>query len=215
MLEEYSAGKVLMIQTGRKRRAKQIAKARKHPEGGEGSAGEEEEEEEEREEAEEEVEKQFNFASEMAGLVDYHVLTRYCELLTDPEFLEDPMLATYITSFFGRVVNQLKSEWVFFQADYLNTFNYVFQRPEMMGNARFAPLIETLKKIVARFFEAVKTNPLLITEALFRFPNRSHADEVLNNYEGAAVFSGAHCVGEAERHWWGKGRGGPGGRAWG
>lgn len=84
MLDEYSKGKVLTIQTQRKRKVKRNKKKKKElqvnnaneldefandPDYGEDSGAEESEEQDETN-----VERQFNYVSELSVLVDYNVI---------------------------------------------------------------------------------------------------------------------------------------------
>lgn len=71
MLDEYSRGKVLTIQTQKKRRIKN-KKANKAAD-----IDEEMEYSDDESEQEENVERQFNFVSELSVLVDYDVINKY------------------------------------------------------------------------------------------------------------------------------------------
>lgn len=215
MLEEYSTGRVLHIQTGRIRKIKNTQKKSKpaDEENSEENDGEwkegdpepdfggdapieedivDDEEEEDRNEIEEHVEKSFNFISETASMVEYPVISSYCIMLRDLDILKEPTLVPFIANFFTRVVNQLKAEWIFFQVDYMNIFNEILQNSEITSNARFSALVEIIKKIVGKFFELSKTNHLLFVEALFRIPNRTMKEEILGNYEAVINMEGGN-----------------------
>ncbi len=213
MFEEYAAGRVLTIQTGKTRKAKKAAgkKKQKKPVGAESKGDEEykgeneaeneeedmeinedEEDEDEPEEYDDEkVEKQATFLSEVGNLADYPVVSNYCLILRDSDIFTDPALVPFATSYFSRIVNQLKAEWIFFQVDYLSTFHGLFQNQEFTTNARYSPLFEILKKIVNKFFELSKINHLLFVEALFRIPNWTCREQILSNYQGFLQPGGA------------------------
>jgi timeless len=176
MLEEYSAGRVLTV------RAEGIKRIKR------GKKSVLEEELEYGSEVEEPVEKLFTFLNELADLVNYNVISNYCLLLKDLDILHEKSLTSFITSFFGRVMNQLKAEWVFFQVDYLNIFNMLLHNTEVTTNIKFNPLIDLIKKIISKFFQLGKTNHLLFIEALFRIPSHVAKDEILSNYEGFIEF---------------------------
>jgi len=176
MLEEYSAGRVLTVRAEGTKRAKKSKKSVLEEELEYGS------------ESEEPAEKLFSFLNELADLVNYNVISNYCLLLKDFDVFREKSLISFITSFFSRIVGQLKAEWVFFQVDYLNIFNMLLTNTEITTNIKFNPLLDIIKKIIFKFFELGKTNHLLFVEALFRMPSYVAKDEILSNYEGFAEY---------------------------
>ena len=55
------------------------------------------------------VERRFNFVSELAYLIDYHVLDKFLILLKDERHFEKrPALLKATTSFFKRILQQAK-----------------------------------------------------------------------------------------------------------
>lgn len=117
MLEAYSKGRVLTIQTA-KTRVVRTKKAAQDDEYGDES------DELPDEEATEHVERRFNFVSELAYLVDYAVIDKYVMLLKNPAHFErKPELAKATTSFFKRVVHQAKQTWIFYQLGTMAVIN--------------------------------------------------------------------------------------------
>lgn len=83
--------------------------------------GEEEEDEddlelsgEDEEFSEEYQERVFNFISEISILVDYQVIQRYLQLLKGRAYTKHTFLLPAITSFFTRVIEQIKAPWIFY-----------------------------------------------------------------------------------------------------
>ena len=90
MLDEYSKGKVLTIQTQRKRKVKKNKKKQQRKAGDIEEFAENEldfsdNEFEEDLEDEENVERTFNFVSELSVLVDYDVIQKYVSILRNKE----------------------------------------------------------------------------------------------------------------------------------
>lgn len=88
MLDEYSKGKVLTIQTQRKRKVKKIKKKNKKTRQGDLNVDNDieefmdeeldfDEDQSDSDEEEANVERQFNFVSELSVLVDYNVIDKY------------------------------------------------------------------------------------------------------------------------------------------
>jgi|LauGreDrversion4_2_1035121.scaffolds.fasta_scaffold106055_2 hypothetical protein len=112
MLEEYSKGKVLTIQTQRKHKVKK----NKKDEGAEEEDGEFDADKpldpmdgddsmEEESEEEEFVERQFNFVSEISIFVDYAVISRYLYLIKDKDYKHNALLLQGVISMFKRITN--------------------------------------------------------------------------------------------------------------
>ena len=77
-------------------------------------------EESEREEA---VERQFNFVAEIALLVDYRVIAQYVSTINPNSNLsKDHEILQMTASFFRRIVFQLKQVWIFYQLEFLYSF---------------------------------------------------------------------------------------------
>jgi len=64
--------------------------------------------------SEEYQERVFNFISEISILVDYQVIQRYLQLLKGRAYTKDTFLLPAITSFFTRVIEQIKAPWIFY-----------------------------------------------------------------------------------------------------
>eukprot|EP00826_Nyctotherus_ovalis_P034717 TRINITY_DN2913_c0_g4_i2.p2 TRINITY_DN2913_c0_g4~~TRINITY_DN2913_c0_g4_i2.p2 ORF type:complete len:147 (+),score=59.69 TRINITY_DN2913_c0_g4_i2:794-1234(+) len=101
-------------------------------------------------------------------------------------------------------MNQLKAEWIFFQVEYLNIFHMLLNNTEVATNIKFNPLLDLIKKIVAKFFELAKTNRLLFVEALFRIPSYVAKDEIISNYEGFLEYEQRYGEGIKENVSWSK-----------
>lgn len=82
MLDEYSRGKVLTIQTQKTRRIRNNKAKR-------ADIDEEMEDSDEESEQEENVERQFNFVSELSVLVDYDVIAKYLFAIQNERLHED------------------------------------------------------------------------------------------------------------------------------
>ena len=130
-----------------------------------------------------EVERTFNFVNEISIFADYEVINKYTHLLKSKLFIGNKSLTTHIETLFIRILTQLKSEWIFFQIDYLSIFGEVLGTIEVKSNAMYHGLREVLKGISESFFNLAKNNSLVITEAAFKYPNRIIKTEILNNYE--------------------------------
>jgi hypothetical protein len=116
--------------------------------------------------------------------VDYTVVSKYFYLLENEYFLNRKDLTTYIAQMFHRIINEVNSVWIFFQIDYLTIINKLLLNTSFTRNALYNRLSRILKDIVFQFTELAKKNGLLMTEILFRIPNRLVRDDILNNYEG-------------------------------
>ena len=101
MLEEYSKGKVLTIQTQRKRKVKKSKQANNEdddefdPDRIEGERDPLEDDDSLAEESDDEggeqfVERQFNFVSEISIFVDYTVISKYMLILRDKDYKKNP-----------------------------------------------------------------------------------------------------------------------------
>mgnify|MGYP000932345905 CR=1 FL=1 len=145
MLEEYSKGKILAIQTDRRIKKKKLKakkkKAKKNKkddifeENAENAPGEnsdnendessedEEEEEEELEAGEEFKERKFNFTSEFAVLVDYSVISKMLNAIAGNKLqTNSDAINSAVMKFIHRIITLLKADWIFFQIDYLMVF---------------------------------------------------------------------------------------------
>lgn len=155
-------------------------------------------------EVEKHVERQFNFVGEISVLVDYAVISKYALILTDKEHSKKTTLIQAVSTFFKRVVNQIKASWIFFQLEYMAIFQNVLNEghsnnPLMIGIGEFksksfaerqtAAVKEDLKQIVTvivrHFIEKLSVNRLLGVEALFRFQTRQQKDDIMDNYESS------------------------------
>ena len=116
--------------------------------------------------------------------VDYTIVSKYFYLLENEYFLNRKDLTTYIAQMFHRIINEVNSVWIFFQIDYLTIINKLLLNTSFTRNALYNRLSRILKDIVFQFTELAKKNGLLMTEILFRIPNRLVRDDILNNYEG-------------------------------
>jgi hypothetical protein len=66
-------------------------------------------------EDEENVERTFNFVSELSVLVDYEVIQKYISVLKMKDSYEKkPLLIKAVTTFFRRIISQTKQTWIFF-----------------------------------------------------------------------------------------------------
>jgi hypothetical protein len=76
---------------------------------------------------EKDVQRQFNFSSEIVLLVDYTVISRLVGILSHKELSKNPEMIAIVANFFKRVVYQLKQSWIFFQLDFLAVFQQFLQ----------------------------------------------------------------------------------------
>lgn len=111
MLDQYSKGKVLTIQTHKKRRVKKKKNKKLTRDDDELALQDHEIDSEDEElgyfdeEEEENVERQFDFRQELCVLVDYRVIEKYLEVLRTPElFNKKPNLLQACAHFFRRIV---------------------------------------------------------------------------------------------------------------
>jgi len=203
MLDEYSKGKVLTIQTQRKRKVKKNKKkAKKNREAGEmeefaedldfSDGGYEDDDLTD----EENVERTFNFVSELSVLVDYDVISKYAFILKHESiYSKKPLLIKACSSFFKRIISQTKQSWIFFQVETLSIFNDFLQK-DISNNSLMRGILEkkastvtakqleafqvemksVINMITAKFTELLKKNKMLGVEILFRFPTREIKD---------------------------------------
>lgn len=207
MLDEYSRGKVLTIQTQQKRKKKKANKKKNkklnHGEEVEEFAEVDFSDPESESENEENVERAFNFVNELCRLVDYDVIDKYLFILKSPQiYAQRPVVIKACTSFFKRVVSQTKQTWIFFQLETLSIFNDFLQKDitnnslmrgifekkpntknQRVLEANSAELKVVITSIVGCFTELLKKNPMAGVEILFRFDSRETKDQILNNYE--------------------------------
>lgn len=112
-----------------------------------------------------------------------------------------------IGDYFKRIMVQLKTSWLFYQADFMSSFESYLRigsgnNSLMMGlnsgeNATDHQLrvhrerLQTvIKEIVSQYVNLMKVNPMLMLESLFRFSDAYAVSQMLNNYfiEGDAKF---------------------------
>ena len=101
-------------------------------------------------------------------------------MLNHPHCLDSETIEA-ISSFFNRILVQIKGSWIFFQLLTLNTFNNFLtaHRKEL----RYLSLVTSITKILTAFFSKCKENPLLALEIIMPFPNCETKDKILINYE--------------------------------
>ena len=142
------------------------------------------------------VERQFNFLSELSTLVDYNVIEKYLYVIkNDSQSKKNPFLLQACTVFFRRIINQTKQTWIFFQIQTLSIFNKFIQsdtpnnqlmrginektaytQSERLYQTNALDLKSIVNIIVSKFTELLKKNHMLGVEALFRFPTREIKD---------------------------------------
>lgn len=152
---------------------------------------------------EENVERSFNFVSELAVLVDYDVIEKYIYILKhDNQYTKKPQLIQACSSFFKRIMHQTKQTWIFFQIETLSVMNAFLQK-DLTNNSLMrgiqdkiatttneralavhnVEMKQIIKEIAGKFTELLKKNKMLGVEILFRWPSREIKDQILNNYE--------------------------------
>lgn len=102
MLEEYSKGKILTIQTQRKKKVKKTRQIAQEDQDGEFDPNEGEKdvlddddslaEESDDDHEEKYVERQFNFVSEISIFVDYAVISKYLLVIRDKDYNKNALL---------------------------------------------------------------------------------------------------------------------------
>lgn len=178
MLEEYSKGKILTIQTHKKRRVKKSRQDLEEDNFGEGDPMELLSEEEEDEEVFQQ--KKFMFTVEMAQLIDYKIVENVVSLLERADDL-DSGLVSAIAHFFNRIMKQCKGTFIFYQIQTMDIFESFLLAHRK--DAYYMSLTNVIKKILGEFFKSCEKNPLLPFEILFTFPDKASKDRVLSNYE--------------------------------
>ena len=169
LLEEYSRGKVLTVQTNK------VARREKRRVEEEEFGSEEEEEEQARYK-----ERQLNFAAEFSMLADPEIIEKYCVLVRNVK-LNTELTNDCISRFFQRIIHECEADWLLFQVDYLREFHSVLSNKD---NERLHPeLYSTLRLVAKRFFALFQRNSLLPIEILFRFKDKSVVNDILSNYE--------------------------------
>lgn len=177
MLDKYSQGKQLKISTNKKK----VVKVKK-------DSGFDDEEFDDEEHREVNVERSFNYVSEISSLVDYKVINKlmgYVYMKCKNE--EEPLLTDQIASIFSRVIRQIKAVWIFYQLSYMDTIERFMlkYRKDLKHHA----LSKIFSEILSSFFSLAKTNKLLSLEIMFQIPNRATKDQILNNYESGSLNS--------------------------
>lgn len=209
MLDEYSKGKVLTIQTQQKRKKKKNKKKNQRRQDNDEFAEDLElsDAEFDQSEDEENVERTFNFVVELSRLVDYDVIEKYIYMLSEAGmYRHRPVLVKACASFFKRIISQTKQTWIFFQLDTLSVFNDFLQK-DVTNNSLMRGIMDfkahttsqrqlesytlelksVITMIVARFTELLKRNKMLGVEILFRFASKDIKDQILNNYDERAA----------------------------
>jgi len=173
LLEDYSRGKALTVQTTRLARR---SNRRDYDENEEfGQSDQEEGESLYRE-------RQLNFAAEFSLLADPEIIRKYCLLVRNLR-LNTEFTNECIAKFLQRVVQECEADWLLFQLDYLREFYAVLGNRD---NERLYPqLYATLRLVTKRFFALFQRNSLLPIEALFRFKDKMLVNDVLSNYQSA------------------------------
>jgi len=110
------------------------------------------------------------------------------QILRDKDYEKNPLLLDATTSFFSRVINQLKATFIFFQLDYLIVFHNILNENKVT-NSLVRGLIENpaitpnqkriedqlnklkgnLHLIIREYVSLLQKNKLLAIESLFRF----------------------------------------------
>jgi hypothetical protein len=139
MLDEYSKGKVLTIQTQKKRKIKKNKRKqrRQDDEIAEFQVDNEldDDEMDESDEEEENVERSFNFVSELSILVDYDVIDKFLYVLRNElQYANKPTLLQACSNFFRRIIQQTKQTWIFFQVETLSVFD-AFNQKDATNNS--------------------------------------------------------------------------------
>jgi len=169
MLEQYSKGKALTVRT------EKIIQNKK--------PGDESEDYMSEEEPQSEVvykERQLNFDIEFSLLVDPSVISKYCFVLRN--YKENShSVNLQVTEFLKRILKECQAEWVFFQLEYLNIFNNILN--DRTIDSSLKELQQVVAEITHKFFELMKTNRLVVVEALFRIKDRATKNLILSNYE--------------------------------
>ena len=178
MLEEYSKGRILTIQTHRKKRVRvrreEYEKEDEMVHDAIDLLSDEEDEVEERN-----VEKKFSFGVEMAELVDYNIIFNINQLLIKAEELDNETVSA-IAHLYNRLLKQCNAGFVFFQIDTL--YNFEQYALKYRKDTRLSELTHVIKKITGEFFKACQKNKMLPMECLFRFTDKAQKDHILSNY---------------------------------
>lgn len=113
MLEEYSKGKVLTIQTQKKKKVKKVHAQNDedqetdfNPNEGERDVMDDDDslaEESDDDREEKFVERQFNFVSEISIFVDYSIITKHLYVIRDKDYNKHPLLLQAVISLFKRI----------------------------------------------------------------------------------------------------------------
>lgn len=140
------------------------------------------------------IEKDLDLNTEFNILLDYSIISKIMLFITKNwETSENQLNFTtnlkknpvvkYIIKLFGRIVNDLKSSWIFFQIEYLLIFNDLLNDKQFCSDLYFINLVNIINEIVNNYFKLMDTNRLLAVESLFRYSGPVERDYILNNYE--------------------------------
>jgi hypothetical protein len=186
MLQEFTKGKVWKVKTERK-----VLRKKKSEESGS---------ENEMSDEEYEVERDFQFKSELTLLVDYEVMEHYVSVLRSDKLSQNTDMMLMVHRFIKRVIYELKEcFFIFCNLEFLAVFDKFLQKhksnnPLMQGisfPSQFADprqkrvndmMCELLGDVVFKFMQLQRENPMIAIEALFRFSSRSQIQNAMNNY---------------------------------
>lgn len=144
------------------------------------------------------LERDLDVKVEMNNLLDYSVISKiFCLLHSNNnssitiklnELKRDNILK-FIVKIFERITNNLKSDWIFYQYEYLYIINQFMNDKFFLNDPNFAPLKNVFSIIIKNYFVTLRKNKLLALESLFRVPSAIIKDQILNNYETVIVES--------------------------
>lgn len=175
LLEDFSRGKALTVQTTRLARRTNRREYEENEEFGQSDPEEGESLYKER---------QLNFVAEFSLLADPEIIRKYCILVRNLR-INTEFTNECVGKFLHRVVQDCEADWLLFQLDYLRDFYAVLGNRD---NERLFPqLYATLRLVIKRFFALFQRNSLLPIEVMFRFKDKGVVNEVLSNYESAGA----------------------------
>ena len=171
MLEGYSKGKMLYIQTHRLKRKKE-SDDKYDDESGALEYSDDDKNNY--------IEKKFNFIAALWEFVEYDVVENVISMLNFPKMLDDELIES-ISVFINRIITQAKGTWIFYQLKTMNIFHNFLS--ENRKDVRFITVVKSIKKVLNSFFLKCKENPLLALEIIFPFSDKAAKDAILSNYE--------------------------------
>lgn len=175
LLEDYSRGKALTVQTTRLARRKI---RREYEENEEFPLSDQEDDQSESIYRE----RQLNFSAEFSFLADPEIIRKYCVLVRNLR-LNSQFTNECIAKFLQRIMQECDADWLLFQLDYMREFYAVLGNRE--NERMFPELYATLRLATKRFFALFQRNSVLPIEALFRFKDKLVVNDILSNYESA------------------------------